>query len=105
MEIYRAQGRADLFTFRRPRFTSFSGCESRQTLALGGHVLQWSGIQRWMQVLLAQMRNPDITNEDMTSTAPKHVRVIAKLCLGQSGGGRSRRAWWRGCSCGISSYR
>jgi hypothetical protein len=52
---------------------------SRQTLALGGHVLQWSGIQRWMQVLLAQMRNPAITNEDMKSTAPRHVRVVAKL--------------------------
>ncbi|KAK3935361.1 hypothetical protein QBC46DRAFT_367640 [Diplogelasinospora grovesii] len=52
---------------------------SRQTLALGGHVLQWSGIQRWMQVVLAQMRNPAITNEDMKSTAPKLVRVVAKL--------------------------
>ncbi|KAK3936722.1 ATP synthase subunit alpha [Diplogelasinospora grovesii] len=52
---------------------------SRQTLALGGHVLQWSGIQRWMQVLLAQMRNPAITNENMKSTAPKHVRVVANL--------------------------
>lgn len=58
------------FVFRVP---------SRQTLALGGHVLQWSGIQRCMQVLLAQMRNPAITNEDMKSTAPDHVRVIAKL--------------------------
>jgi hypothetical protein len=52
---------------------------SRQTLALGGHVLQWSGIARWMQVLLAQIRNPGITNEDMKSTAPNYVRVVAKL--------------------------
>ncbi|KAB5517420.1 hypothetical protein GE09DRAFT_563828 [Coniochaeta sp. 2T2.1] len=32
-----------------------------------------------MQVLLAQIRNPDITNEDMKSTAPNHVRVVEEL--------------------------
>ncbi|SPO02465.1 uncharacterized protein DNG_05138 [Cephalotrichum gorgonifer] len=50
-----------------------------QTLALGGHTLQWTGIERWMQVLLAQMKNPAITNEDMNWSAPKLVRIIAKL--------------------------
>ncbi|KAK4182977.1 hypothetical protein QBC35DRAFT_545237 [Podospora australis] len=34
-----------------------------QTLALGGHVLQWSGIERWMHVVLAEEANPMITNE------------------------------------------
>ncbi|KXX77152.1 hypothetical protein MMYC01_207566 [Madurella mycetomatis] len=52
------------------------GC---QTLALGGHVLQWSNITRWMQVVLAQMANPDITNEEMKQSAPKRVHVVAKL--------------------------
>ena len=32
-----------------------------------------------MQILLAQMSNPDITNEDMKATAPNHVRVVANL--------------------------
>ncbi|KAB5526462.1 hypothetical protein GE09DRAFT_662048 [Coniochaeta sp. 2T2.1] len=71
---------------------------SRQTLARGGHVLQWSGIQRWMQVLLAQMRNPAITNEDMKSTAPKHVRIVAKLVSAKVEEGGVEE---RGCSCGF----
>ncbi|OIW30048.1 hypothetical protein CONLIGDRAFT_576487 [Coniochaeta ligniaria NRRL 30616] len=51
----------------------------RQTLALGGHILQWSDIRRWMKVVLAQTRNPAITNEDMKRSAPKYVRAVAKL--------------------------
>ncbi|RYP44743.1 hypothetical protein DL769_011497 [Monosporascus sp. CRB-8-3] len=51
----------------------------RQTLALGGHILQWSGIERWTQVVRAQMRNPAITNEDMKRSAPKLVSAVAKL--------------------------
>jgi len=50
-----------------------------QTLALGGHVLQWSGIERWIEVVSAQMNNPHITNEDMEWSAPKYVRVVADL--------------------------
>ncbi|KAK3375809.1 hypothetical protein B0T24DRAFT_523517 [Lasiosphaeria ovina] len=53
--------------------------QEHQTLALGGHVLQWSGIQRWMQVVLAQMKNPATTNEDMRWSAPKLVHVVTKL--------------------------
>ncbi|KAK0727157.1 hypothetical protein B0T26DRAFT_809657 [Lasiosphaeria miniovina] len=51
----------------------------RQTLALGGHILQWSDIKRWMQVVLAEMRNPATTNEHMKRSAPKLVRVVAKV--------------------------
>jgi len=50
-----------------------------QTLALGGHVLQWSDIRRWMQVVLAQIKNSALTNEDMRRSAPKYVRAVAKL--------------------------
>ncbi|KAK0702940.1 hypothetical protein B0T26DRAFT_617216, partial [Lasiosphaeria miniovina] len=50
-----------------------------QTLALGGHVLQWSDIRRWMQVVLAQIKNSAITNEDMRRSAPKYVLAVAKL--------------------------
>ncbi|CAK7203698.1 hypothetical protein SEUCBS139899_006441 [Sporothrix eucalyptigena] len=52
---------------------------SEPTLALGGHVLQWSGIERWLSVVAAQMQNPHITNEDMEWSAPKYVRVVARL--------------------------
>jgi hypothetical protein len=51
----------------------------RQTLALGGHVLQWSGIQRWIQVVLGELKNPATTNEEMKVTAPKLVGVVATL--------------------------
>jgi hypothetical protein len=56
--------------------------KNQQTLALGGHVLQWSGIDRWLSVVAAQLENPDMTNEDMEWSAPKYVRVVAEL-LGQ----------------------
>lgn len=52
---------------------------SEPTLALGGHILQWTGIERWLQVVAAQMRNPHITNEDMEWSAPKYVRLVARL--------------------------
>ncbi|KAK0634081.1 hypothetical protein B0T14DRAFT_409342, partial [Immersiella caudata] len=50
-----------------------------QTLALGGHVLQWSDIRRWMQIVLAETKKPAITNEDMRQSAPRYVRAVAKL--------------------------
>jgi hypothetical protein len=50
-----------------------------QTLAFGGHVLQWSDIQCWIQVVLAELKYPAITNEEMKRTAPKLVAVVAKL--------------------------
>ncbi len=49
------------------------------TLALGGHVLQWTGIERWVRTVAEQMANPHITNEDMEWSAPKYVRVVARL--------------------------
>jgi hypothetical protein len=50
-----------------------------QTLALGGHILQWSGIERWIRIVLAQMANPMITNEDMEQSAPMYVHAMSKL--------------------------
>ncbi|PNH48020.1 hypothetical protein VD0004_g341 [Verticillium dahliae] len=52
-----------------------------QTLALGGHVLQWSGLERWMAIVLTQMRNPSITNEDMGVSAAKYVGVVSRLVV------------------------
>ncbi|WQF76285.1 Putative JmjC domain-containing protein [Colletotrichum destructivum] len=41
-----------------------------QTLALGGHILQWSTMGWWLQVVIAQVHNPKISNEDMTRSVP-----------------------------------
>lgn len=64
------------FVFRR---------RGAQTFALGGHILQWSGIERWLQVLIDQMRNPDITNEDV---APVYVHAVQKLLKNRIAAGR-----------------
>ncbi|CAK7227819.1 hypothetical protein SCUCBS95973_006670 [Sporothrix curviconia] len=61
---------------------------SQATLALGGHVLQWSGIERWLAVVAAQMQNPHITNEDMEWSAPRYVRVVARLVAARLQSGR-----------------
>lgn len=62
--------------------------QSHQTLALGGHVLQWSGIQRWAQVVLAELKHPAITNEKMNRTAPKLLRDVEKLVQAKEEQGR-----------------
>ncbi|KAI1957991.1 hypothetical protein LOZ58_005466 [Ophidiomyces ophidiicola] len=50
-----------------------------QTLMFGGHILQWSSIEPWMEVIIAQTKNPDITNEDMESSVGKHIEAVADL--------------------------
>ncbi|KAK3344481.1 hypothetical protein B0T25DRAFT_593730 [Lasiosphaeria hispida] len=42
-------------------------------------VLKPGHIERWMQVVLAQVGNPAITNEDMKRSVPKLVDVVTKL--------------------------
>ncbi|KAH8903830.1 hypothetical protein BR93DRAFT_901405 [Coniochaeta sp. PMI_546] len=59
-----------------------------QTLALGGHILQWSGIERWITVVRDQMRSPQITNEDVEWSAPKYVRVVSDLVTNRVKSGR-----------------
>ncbi|KAL8367055.1 hypothetical protein RB599_010966 [Gaeumannomyces hyphopodioides] len=59
-----------------------------QTFALGGHVLQWPGIKRWLKVVVAQLKNPEITNEDMASSAPKYVQVVKRLVANRMKAGR-----------------
>ena len=59
-----------------------------QTLALGGHILQWSGIEQWLKVVVAQMKNPRITNEKMAQSAPKYVRVVSGLVTNRIKTGR-----------------
>ncbi|OAT10609.1 hypothetical protein BDBG_06428 [Blastomyces gilchristii SLH14081] len=50
-----------------------------QTLMAGGHIPQWPNIERWMETMIAQMKNPDTTNEDMELTAGKYVKAVADL--------------------------
>jgi hypothetical protein len=61
---------------------------SGQTMALGGHVLQWSGLAQWMDIIQDELRNPQITNEDMEWSAPKYIRVIADLVENRLQSGR-----------------
>lgn len=50
-----------------------------QTLALGGHLLQWTALERWVQVILYQLKNPNITNEDLGLAPLKYVQAARKL--------------------------
>ncbi|KUI67978.1 Lysine-specific demethylase 2B [Cytospora mali] len=50
-----------------------------QTLALGGHLLQWTALERWVQVILWQLKNPNITNEDLGTAPLKYIRSARKL--------------------------
>lgn len=49
-----------------------------QTLGLGGHLLQWSGIAQWMDIVSGQLDFPDCTNEDMRD-AWKWIHVVKDL--------------------------
>ena len=59
-----------------------------QTFALGGHILRWTGIERWLQVVTAQIRNPRITNEDVKWSATKYIPAVEKLVRGKVDSGR-----------------
>lgn len=50
-----------------------------QTLALGGHLLQWTALERWIRVILYQLKNPNITNEDLGMAPLKYTRSARKL--------------------------
>ncbi|KAJ6438069.1 PHO85 cyclin-9 [Purpureocillium lavendulum] len=52
---------------------------SEQTLGLGGHILQWTSIRSWLEVVADQMRNPKITNEDMGPSAKKYINIVLEL--------------------------
>jgi hypothetical protein len=53
--------------------------KGKQTLALGGHVILWSDTDDWIKVVIDQVRNPNMTNEEVQWSAPKYVRVVADL--------------------------
>ncbi|KAK0356798.1 hypothetical protein LTR02_001420 [Friedmanniomyces endolithicus] len=53
------------FVFRHPA--------AGNTLAFGGHVLRCSQIVRWIKVLRAEQVNGNITNEDLSVSAPRYL--------------------------------
>ncbi|KAH9225121.1 hypothetical protein K456DRAFT_1943790 [Colletotrichum gloeosporioides 23] len=59
-----------------------------QTLALGGHILLWSSVERWLQIVIEEVRNPTITNEDINRSAPTYVQAVARLVAARVNRGR-----------------
>ncbi len=59
-----------------------------QTFALGGHILQWSSIDQWLEVVVGQVNNPEITNEDMKPDVSKYVEVVKGLVENRIRAGR-----------------
>ncbi|KAK3344908.1 hypothetical protein B0H65DRAFT_573432 [Neurospora tetraspora] len=54
--------------------------KSQDSLSVGGHVLRWDGVERWLSVVLEQMGNGEITNEDMEwGVVRRYVDVVGKL--------------------------
>ena len=60
------------FVFRLP---SAGG----HTLAFGGHVLRCSNIVHWVKTLLEEKASPEVTNEDLTSSAPGYLDRVEKF--------------------------
>jgi hypothetical protein len=49
------------------------------TLAFGGHVLRCSQIVNWVKCLIDEKANPDITNEDISVSAPAYLDRVARF--------------------------
>ncbi|KAJ0100709.1 hypothetical protein J7T55_008970 [Diaporthe amygdali] len=73
----------------RPGWTVFSPSgtihflfrpEGVQTLALGGHILQWTGISLWLDVVGEQLKYAGATGEDVGQYA-KSISVVMYLVL------------------------
>ncbi|KAF9733857.1 hypothetical protein PMIN04_013076 [Paraphaeosphaeria minitans] len=58
--------------------------EQDQTLLLGGHIMRWSCVGSWIQIVLNQLRFPDATNEDLLPAAPAYVEAVAQLLVEQT---------------------
>lgn len=52
---------------------------SGHTLAFGGHVLRCSNIVHWIRTMIEERANPDVTNEDLTSSAPGYLDRVGKF--------------------------
>jgi hypothetical protein len=63
--------------------------EQHQTLLMGSHVLRWSRIDSWIEIVLNQLRYTDATNEELLPSAPAYVKAVAQLVLEQRNLGNS----------------
>lgn len=59
------------------------------TLMLGGHVLRWSRVDVWMEIVLNQLRFPNTTNEDPLPSAPVYVETVSQLISSERNHGRT----------------
>lgn len=50
-----------------------------QTLAIGGHMLQWSNTRRWLEIIELQLRYPNSTNEDTTQMLVQMLQAAEEL--------------------------
>ncbi|PSN58673.1 hypothetical protein BS50DRAFT_641572, partial [Corynespora cassiicola Philippines] len=60
----------------------------RPTLMLGGHVLRWSRVDSWMEIVVNQLRFPNTTNEDLLPHARVYAETIERLIAEQKNLGR-----------------
>ncbi|KAL2284419.1 hypothetical protein FJTKL_08831 [Diaporthe vaccinii] len=51
-----------------------------QTLALGGHILQWTGINLWLDIVGEQLRYAGITDEDIEKYA-RSISIVMDLVV------------------------
>jgi hypothetical protein len=81
----------------RPGQTVFFNCgtiyfsfrlKGQQTMALAGHILQWSNIGCWIKVVADQMRNPGIVSGGMGFNELKCVRIAEELIANRVRNGR-----------------
>jgi hypothetical protein len=72
------------------RLQTRPGTSCAQTLAVGGHVLQWSGILRWLDVLETQIDNPEVTNEEMNDVK-RYVESMVGLVKARKEHGELRQ--------------
>jgi len=54
--------------------------EGTQTLALGGHILQWTGISLWLDVVGEQLKYARVTDEDVEKYA-RSISIVIDLVV------------------------
>ncbi|OCL15342.1 hypothetical protein AOQ84DRAFT_35962 [Glonium stellatum] len=60
-----------------------------QTAIVGGHILRWSRVVSFMEVVLHQLQFPDATNEEILPSARVYVETVARLISDRKTSGRS----------------
>lgn len=74
---------------------------NERTLALGGHFLQCTSINRWLQVVNYQISNPSDANAGEKCGALNYVRVVEGSVKKGQGAVRWETLVERSCCCGV----